>query len=152
VFLVVRGVTALADRLQCRFGLSSDAVVAGLLAALTLHALVFYWPSYLWPTFSRDYEQASPVVRNVAEREEPGKALILIDTSGANTFRYSSGFMWNDPLLTNEVIYARDLGDEKNECLKSAFHDRTIYRFMPNADWSDGHLVPVWHPGSSVPP
>ena len=115
---------------------------AVLLLIFTLHGLCFYWPVYIWPRYSGDYEQTSAVIHGCAARDRLHRALVLIDTSGPNTFRYSSGFIYNDPLLTNDVIYARDLGEE-NRCLAENFPGRAIYQFVPNADWTSGRFERV---------
>jgi hypothetical protein len=136
VVLVLRGLQRLDSWLPAR------AAVPMLGLLLTLQAFAFYWPRTIVPNYGRDYEQASPVVDRLARQAGLSKALVLIDASGSNDFRYSSGFIYNDPLLTNEVIYALDLPG-KIGCLFDAFPDRTIYRFLPNGDWTAGRFEPV---------
>ncbi len=131
--LVLRGLQRLDE------GIPSRAVVPLLALLLTLHAFAFYWPRYIVPNYGRDYEQASPVVDHLARRAGLTQALVLIDTRQSNGFRYSSGFIYNDPLLSGDVIYALDLPG-KNGCLFEAFPGRTIYRFQPNEDWTDGRF------------
>lgn len=126
-------------------GKGTQPFVASLVLAFFLHAFFFYWPSYIWPAYAHDYEQASRVVYDKVQAEGLHNAIVLIDATGKNNFRYSSGFPWNDPLLRNDVIYARDLGG-KNECLRRAFPDRTLYRFVPNETWRNGTLVRIDKP------
>ena len=115
-------------------------------ALFFLHALFFFWPCYLWPKYSDGYEQASPVIHRLAREQDISNALVLIDSSiGENEFRYSSGFIYNDPLLTNSVIYARDI-PEMNDCLFNAFRARRIFRFVPNADWKHGRFEEIAGP------
>lgn len=133
IVLVLRGLQRLHGWLPSR----AAVPLLGLL--LTLHAFAFYWPRYIVPNYGLDYEQASPVVHRLAQKAGLSKALVLIDSSGSNGFRYSSGFIYNDPLLTGEIIYALDLPG-KNECLFDAFPDRSIYRFRPNDDWTAGQF------------
>ena len=132
VVLALRG-------LQRLDGWLPPAAVPMLGLLLTLHAFAFYWPRYIVPNDGRDYEQASPIVNRLARQAGLAKARVLIDTRDPNGFRYSSGFIYNDPLLSGEVIYALDLPG-KNACLFDAFPDRTIYRFRPNDDWTDGQF------------
>lgn len=133
IILVLRGLRRLAEWRPFR----TAAPLLGLL--LTLHGFAFYWPRQVVPAYGRDYEQASPVVHRLAREAGLSRALVLIDTRDPHGFRYSSGFIYNDPQLANDVIYALDL-PEDNACLFEAFPDRTLYRFRPNADWSGGEF------------
>ena len=45
---------------------------------------------------------------------------------------YGAGFSLNSPKLDTDIIYARDLGDEKNEELMKEFPRRKFYRFIYN--------------------
>ncbi len=110
-----------------------------------LHALSFYWPFYVWPVYSQRYEQTSEVLEQLAQRDDLRNAVVLIDSTGEDNFRYSSGFVYNDPLLTNSVIYARDI-PEMNDCLFGEFPARKIFRFIPNADWTDGRFEEMARP------
>ncbi len=116
---------------------AADNLIILLLASFVLHGFFYYWPVYLWPRYAQDYEQVSPTPHLEAIREDLHNALILLPSSDANAFRYSSGFIYNDPFLSNDVIYARDLGKD-NECLFEAFPGRQIYQFIPGPDWQTG--------------
>lgn len=121
-----------------------------LASASWMHAALYYFPTYLWPRYEQDYELASPAIHRAAERDGLKNALVLVprDNRGDD---YSSGFMWNDPLLAAPVIYARDLGTS-NECVSIAFPARAIYRFQPSDDWRDGRFDLVRAPLSAEKP
>lgn len=133
IILVLRGLRRLGEWRPLRAAIP----LLGLL--LTLHGFIFYWPGHIIPNYGRDYEQASPIVHRLAREAGLTHALVLIDTRDPNGFRYSSGFIYNDPELAENVIYALDLPG-RNDCLFKAFPDRTIYRFRPNEEWTDGEF------------
>ncbi|HOU59880.1 MAG TPA: hypothetical protein PLT37_00585 [Kiritimatiellia bacterium] len=133
IILVLRGLGRLREWRPLRAAIP----LLGLL--LTLHGFIFYWPGHIIPNYGQDYEQASPIVHRLAREAGLTKALVLIDASDPNDFRYSAGFIYNDPELAGNIIYALDLPGENN-CLFKAFPDRTIYRFRPNEEWTDGEF------------
>lgn len=116
------------------------AAVAALV--LTAHAAIHYWPSYLVPRYARDYEEAGPGLHRAAEAAGLRDALVLVPDARYDQFRYSSGFVFNDPWLRGDVIYARDLGRDY-DCLREAHPARRLYRFIPESDWSGGRFEPV---------
>ncbi len=135
-YLSARGILALANIERLRKGLIT------LLAAFAAHGVCFYIPAYLWPKYSKDYEQVSRVLEDTARAAELRHALVLVPSDYPNDFRYSSGFVLNDPWLRNRVIYARDIA-AAIPCLQKSFPDRALYRFVPSADWKGGHFEPV---------
>lgn len=76
--------------------------------------------------------------RDSAERQELTNALVFVHSGhyrtqflGKDWDRYLGTFMLNSPLLDGPVVYARDLGDEKNRHLAAAFPERTCYKVTP---------------------
>lgn len=114
-------------------------------AAGCLHAVGAYWPRALLPVYHGDYEQATRCLHARALAEVPGSSLILIDSGTPETrFRYSAGFLFNDPGLTGPVIYARAEYGDSVDCLVQAFPRRTVYRYVADPGrWCDGQLVPL---------
>lgn len=97
-----------------------------------------------------------PTVRDLARREKLSNALVFVKSGHYRThFRggvvdlYPCGFMLNDPDLSGPVVYARDLGDERNAALIERFHGRSVYRIDPSAgeDISFVPVLPVAQPG-----
>lgn len=135
-YLAARGIRACCSL----FGTRAWAVLAA--TAFSLHGLLYYTPAYLWPKYSRDYEQVSRVLDETARKAGLHQAVVLVPTDYPNDFRYSSGFVFNDPWLRNKAIYARDRQGVA-DCLASAFPDRKLYRFIPDATWGSGTLEPI---------
>lgn len=94
-----------------------------------LYTVGSYLPQRLGPAYRYDYEQAAPGLDRMSA-DLPAPALVLIPQDRSTMFRYSSGFVHNDPLLTNRVIYARDLGAQALACLRQAYPDRLFYRLI----------------------
>lgn len=111
---------------------STSRVVA---VALMAHTAFAFWPAIILPTYGHDYEQASRAVSRASESSGLSNALVLVESSGDQFFRYSSGMICNDPLLKNNVIYARQLDSSNIQCLKEHFPDRTIYTANSKDVW-----------------
>ncbi len=140
VLLAVRGLNVLGAWMVSRGWLSNEEgprFAAGLGIAGITYAALFFWPQKILPAYSGDYEQASPVVMNAAEGLSG--AIVLVPSEGNDAFRYSSGIIGNDPFLRGPVLYARDEA-RLLPCLQTSFPERTLYRFVPSADWSTGRL------------
>ena len=120
--------------------------VAGLLFVFCGYGLIHYWPQHIWPQYSGDYEAASPAIHLAALESGIEQSIVLINPGTGHLFRYSSGFLYNDPQLTSSVLYARDLGDDANNCLHRTFPNRRLYRFLPTPDWSHGKFLEVVAP------
>ena len=102
-----------------------------LLAVMFLHSGLHFWPSYIVPTYSGEYEEVSrkPYQRAMElrqQRENDAKLLILMETGPNRRFVYSGGFLHNDPWLQGPVIFARYIAEEI-PCLLKAFPDRIAY-------------------------
>ncbi|HMP74778.1 MAG TPA: glycosyltransferase family 39 protein [Kiritimatiellia bacterium] len=113
-----------------------------LLAAFIAHSAFFYVPSHIWPKYSKDYEQVSRVLETSASVSGLSNAVVLVPSDYPHDFRYSSGFILNDPWLRNDIIYARDRAHAYG-CLADAFPTRSLHRFVPDEDWRKGRFEPV---------
>ena len=144
-------------RLGSEAGGRRFALQAGFLTCLafTLHGAISYWPDYLVPKYRHAYEDCSPAIGRQVREEGLTRAVVLI--SPGDSFAYSSGFVVNDPLLRNEVLYARDVPGAE-ECLRQAYPGRSLYRFGTDPeDWGLRPAVPVRNseacgPGDSSEP
>lgn len=106
-------------------------LLPGLVLAFVLYAAAYYWPAYLWPRYAGAYEESSPAIHQAAEQAGLDlPALVLLPDKG---FVYTSGFIYNDPLLRNPILYARDIPG-RISCLQAAFPGRHPYRYRPAAD------------------
>ncbi|HMO50397.1 MAG TPA: hypothetical protein PKE26_06300 [Kiritimatiellia bacterium] len=137
-YLTVRGIKLFA-------GIPGPSIRAslalGLIAAFYMHAGLNYWRDYLIPEYGQRYYFAAHDLHNRIRAEIDGRALVTIASPSGNAFVYSSGFIHNDPLLTNRIIYARDL-PEAYDCLATAFPDRKHYRYFGEED-GRGILTPL---------
>jgi hypothetical protein len=121
------------------------AVVLIAAAAGLAHAAGAYAPIGLAPMYGPDYEHTNRCLHERARRELPDQSLVLIESDTPETrFRYSSGFLFNDPALTGRVVYARAGDADLEACIASAFPDRTLFRYVADAaDWCNGRFVPL---------
>lgn len=107
-----------------------------LFAALTAHSAFHFWPRYVLPTYGNAYEEVSrrpqeAVDRLLQELDRETKLLVLMESSPLHRFVYSNGFLRNDPLLEQRVIYAR-YQEETAACLRNRFPDRAVYLMAPD--------------------
>jgi len=127
--------------------------LAGVLGMFTLIAFCFTFPRWIDPpntedpnqTFVKDFRGVTERIHNTVAQLRLGKSLIIMK------FLYSpqpefpnglwgSGFLRNDPLLQNEIIYAQDRGAANSE-LFLCFPERHIYHFVGTLD--KGMLFPL---------
>jgi 4-amino-4-deoxy-L-arabinose transferase-like glycosyltransferase len=91
-------------------------------------ALVYYWPVRLMREYKGGYQQADAELHRKVLEEGLQNALVLIPSGNIHhDFRYSSGFIYNDPDLAGSVIYARDTAED-SVCLEQHFGHRSFYR------------------------
>jgi hypothetical protein len=135
----------LARGLQRVSGWLRRPVTAALLAALVVHGLSHYWPRYVWPTYGGAYEEVTPALHQAARAAGLDHAVVLVPSEGDFQFRYSSGFVWNDPALQAPILYAREPGGDLG-CLFRSFPDRRVFRFVPEATPYQGRFEEVPRP------
>ncbi len=108
-------------------------VVIGL-GGFMAYAVARYWGGRIMQEYRPAYEQVSPVLQQAVEAAGLAEALILVPSGDIHRdFRYSAGFIHNDPDLTAAVIYARDR-ETSRACLKQAFPNRVFYRAVYSAE------------------
>jgi hypothetical protein len=71
------------------------------------------------------------------ERGINGQAIVFVTNNAANWWEYGRFFSGNTPWLDGRIIFARDLGDEKNNALLPYFPAHQPYR------WEDSSLEPL---------
>jgi 4-amino-4-deoxy-L-arabinose transferase-like glycosyltransferase len=116
LLLTARGLQTLQDR----FGSMAAGMVFAVIVVLTL---VFYWPGALYSM--RDYNFINGQEKSLVEEQVEEPALVFIPVT--DWWDYGRFFSGNTPWLDGPIIYARDLGDEQNECLRQAFPQRAVY-------------------------
>ena len=94
--------------------------------AFGLYAALFYWPRVLAPRYGDRYEEASTEVERAVRQAGLDQALVLVGPENGSSFFYTSGFIFNDPLLRGNVVYVRDMPGIR-DCLRQAFPLRKFY-------------------------
>lgn len=129
LILVVRGGLVIWDGLV--FPVKLVWVRCGLLWVLFLlsgDAIVRYWGQRVPSLYGPDYEQASQALHGQVLQEGIQPVLVLVPSGNIHRdFRYSSGFIFNDPWLDRPIIYARDQ-EQHIACLQHSYAERTILR------------------------
>ena len=113
------------------------------LFAMTCHSLLVFWPLVILKHYGPDYEQSSTSLSHDAREAGLVNAVVLIDSSGNEGFRFSSGMIANDPLLSGNIVYARELGDETTRCLQANFPGRSFYRAQRRDNGEGFAFIPV---------
>jgi hypothetical protein len=114
------------------FGLGRDFACRAV-PFLVLYSLAVYLPT------SADYLARcrwgeTPRVANAARAAGLHNALVFVYTDErSGGFDYTSAFVFNDPLLKGDVVYARDLGPE-NGRLMALYPERSYYRYDFNQE------------------
>ncbi len=118
-----------------------------LLCAFFLYTLSVSVPS-LVKKYSSDYWWVTDKIHRAVKAEGIQNAIVFIDVwypPGAtepNWIPYGSGFQFNSPDLTDDVIYAMDLR-EKNGELMSAFPGRSYYLCKIHKPMSEFTLIKI---------
>jgi hypothetical protein len=120
LILTARGMQLLGRR----FGRASTASVV---AAIVILAFILYWPGAV--DSLRGYNFIGGEERMLVEQQIEGQALVFVPVD--DWWDYGRFFSGNTPWLDGRIIYARDLGEEKNSHLQAAYPDRTAYLFQP---------------------
>ncbi len=97
-----------------------------LVVTFYLYSALHYWPRVLIPQYRNSFEDCSTELEQTVREAGLSHAMVLI--SPFHSFAYSSGFIYNDPLLERDVLYAR-YEEETAACLREAFPEREFYRY-----------------------
>lgn len=141
LYLTVRGIRNVVGlRFSASWRNGASQLVFVLLGAFYLHATISYWPDDLLPRYGHEYEQSSTRVEQAVREKGLTHAVVMIGPTGESSFFYSSGFVFNDPFLRRDVIYARKT-EAAADCLRNAFPGRLFYGYIPTTE-GRGMLVP----------
>lgn len=134
IILTVRGFLALPQWLAGR-GFYKGKITATLylfLLMCILYSFVFTFPQLI-KKYSHDYWWVTDKLHTLVKQQGISNAIVFIDcwhppqTPTPRLIYYGSGFQFNSPQLTDDVIYALDL-KERNSELMRAFPGRKYYR------------------------
>ncbi len=129
------------------------AATAAVLTAFVIYAFAYHFPRYLSPGhrqwyFDRyDHKFAGTTARidRAIQEQNLGRALVVMKFLGRSPGPFpeggwGSGFLYNDPDLRRNIIYARNLGVEDKK-LFSCFPGRSFYLYLGTLE--KGMLVPM---------
>ncbi|OGL39390.1 MAG: hypothetical protein A2042_10040 [Candidatus Schekmanbacteria bacterium GWA2_38_11] len=113
---------------------SANNVLPLLIFFLLLRSAVAYIPERA-EEYKNRYWNIDSVLENMVKKANIHNAVVFIKSGNfkkqeAAPNYYGAGFFLNSPKLDTDIIYARDLGDEKNEELMKEFPRRKFYRFI----------------------
>jgi hypothetical protein len=157
ILMSVRGILKTPAIVSTRFPRVRAAAVKKVLACalglFSVFAYTFTFPRWLRPPYSRspneylvnDFRAVTERIHGTMRQLSLGKSLIIMK------FLYSprrdipdalwgSGFLYNDPLLRNEIIYAQDIG-ASNVGLLGCFPERRAFLFTGTVE--KGMLFPL---------
>lgn len=116
--------------------LSAENVLPIIIIFLILRSIIFYFPERI-AEYGDRYWNIDKVLEQEVRKSNIHNAVIFIKSGNfrkgeAAPNYYGAGFMLNSPRLDTDIIYARDLGDEKDEKLMKEFSRRKFFRFIYN--------------------
>jgi hypothetical protein len=130
-----------------------EMVAGGLLIVFFLYAFSIRLPGWLRPRDTEDtykivdgnFAGTSAAIHRSLSQLNLGRALIIMKFMNHPpaffpTGGWGSGFLYNDPDLAADIIYAKDKGD-KNIDLFSCFPERSFYLYLGTV--KRGMLVPL---------
>ncbi|OGL40956.1 MAG: hypothetical protein A3C43_03875 [Candidatus Schekmanbacteria bacterium RIFCSPHIGHO2_02_FULL_38_11] len=139
--LTIRGITFIDEPIkkltQKYFKLSpfsAENVLPIIIFFLISRNIIFYIPERI-AEYGNRYWNIDKVLEQEVKKSSIHNAVIFIKSGNfrkgeAAPNYYGAGFMLNSPQLDTDIIYARDLGDEKNEKLMREFSKRKYFRFI----------------------
>lgn len=133
VILTVRGFLELPNWLEKKGGdrRRVEASLYFFMLLCFLYTFSFSLPSLI-KKYSNDYWWVTDKIHNAVKKQGITNAIVFIDVwhpphiTGPNLLLYGSGFQFNSPDLTDEIIYAIDLKD-RNSILMKDFPNRRYY-------------------------
>jgi len=115
---------------------SANNILPALIFFLILRSVIGYIPDRI-EEYSNRYWNIDSVLKKSVQKAGIHNAVVFIKSGNfrkqeAAPNYYGAGFILNSPKLDTDIIYARDLGDEKNRELMREFPKRKFYRFIYN--------------------
>jgi hypothetical protein len=130
-----------------------EMAIGGILVLLFLYAFFIRLPGWVRPKHTEDtykvvdrnFAGTGASIHRTLGQMGLGRALIIMKflhhpPAFFPTGGWGSGFLYNDPDLSGEVIYAKDRGD-KNTDLFTCFPERRIYLYLGTL--KKGMIVPL---------
>lgn len=135
-------------------------VTAGVLIVLITFAFFVRFPSWIWPPyagwcydgFANNFAGVTPKIHRTLKTLQLKQSIIILKFLYF-PFEYfpdgwwSTGFLYNDPFLSENIIYANDKGDNNIKLLQ-CFPKRKIFLFLGTLE--KGMLVPLKLEGNRI--
>jgi hypothetical protein len=163
VILSARGILELVRVFEAGIARGARAArfgTAGLLVLFIGYGFFVRFPRWIWPkdtgysfeTIGRNLAGTSPAIGRTLRTLPLGRAVVFIKHLWSpNRFfptgAWSSGFLFNDPDLKADIIYARDKGAD-NIRLMDCHPDRRYFIYLGNLE--RGVLIPLTRTGAAV--
>jgi len=162
--LSAHGITELPALVSRKFGklnqLVAKKITIGILIILVAYAFLIRFPAWIWPSdtewyykgFANNFAGVTPKIHHTLNSIPLKRSLIIMKLlyhpfeSFPNGW-WSSGFLYDDPFLKGNIIYANDKG-ENNIKLFQCFPGREIYFYLGTLE--KGMLIPLKKDGDKV--
>ncbi len=135
-------------------------VTAGVLIIFIAFAFFIRFPHWIWPAdidwfysrFDNNFAGVTPNIHNVLNALHVKDALVIMKflyhpLEYLPTGWWSPGFLYNDPFLKENIIYANDK-DESYLRLLQCFPERKIYLYLGTLE--KGMLIPLRRDGNKI--
>ncbi|MEO0108154.1 MAG: glycosyltransferase family 39 protein, partial [candidate division WOR-3 bacterium] len=102
-------------------------------AFLIAYSLTVSLPTTLLYLASGNWGETTKIARRVRAERIHNAIVFVHGDEQSGSLDYTSAFLFNDPFLNGDVVFARDLG-EQNARLAALYPGRSYYRYDFNAD------------------
>ena len=126
IFLTIRGAQAVSLELKYIWKSNLTVFPVAFMLICTATGSIWFWPDYIEKTWSAFADDAGSALEQAeANMDPPALAFISGDTT-----TFSAGFFKNDIMLQGSIIYARDMGPDKNRQLIKKYPNRKPYLYQ----------------------
>ncbi len=164
LLLSAHGITELPALVSRKFGklnqLMAKKITIGVLIILIAYAFLIRFPAWIWPSdsewyykgFANNFAGVTPKIQHTLKSIPLEQSLVIMKLL-YHPFEYfpngwwSSGFLYDDPFLKGNIIYANDKG-ENNIKLWQCFPEREIYFYLGTLE--KGMLIPLEKDGDNI--
>jgi len=162
--LSAHGITELPALISRKFGklnqLKAKKITMGVLIILVAYAFFIRFPAWIWPSdtewyykdFANNFAGVTPKIHHTLNSIPLERSLIIMKllyhpSEFLPNGWWSSGFLYDDPFLKGNIIYANDKG-ENNIKLFQCFPEREIYFYLGTLE--KGMLIPLKKDGDKI--
>jgi hypothetical protein len=164
LLLSAHGITELPALLSRKFKklnqLRAKEITIGVLVIFIAYAFLIRFPAWIWPSdtewyykgFANNFAGVTPKIQRTLNSIPLERSLVIMKLL-YHPFEYfpngwwSSGFLYDDPFLKGNIIYANDKGAD-NIKLFQCFPEREIYFYLGTLE--KGMLIPLEKDGDNI--